>query len=96
MSDDERVTLRLPSRELRLLDVFVDTGMFPNRSEAIRQAIKDLIQNRSAEVDRAFEARQKLLETAARLENLQASLDQRAEQKLDKVEKEALRRLEKR
>lgn len=96
MADDERVTLRLPSRELQALDIFVEAGMFPNRSEAIRQAIKDLINNRTAEVEKALETRQKLIESAARLQNLQASLEQRAEQKIDKVETEALRKLGKR
>lgn len=96
MTDDERVTLRLPKLELQALDFFVEAGMFPNRSEAIRQAIKDLISNRHAEVEKFLETRQRLMESSAKLHNLKASYEQHVEQKLDKVETDALRKLGKR
>lgn len=37
------ITLNLPKKQLAMLDVLVGSGIFPNRSEAIRMAVADLI-----------------------------------------------------
>lgn len=42
----ERVTLRLPKQQLELLNKLVSTGEFPSKSEAIRAAVRDLVDNR--------------------------------------------------
>jgi Arc/MetJ-type ribon-helix-helix transcriptional regulator len=39
----ERVTLRIPEQQIEEVEEMVDTGEFPNRSEAIRAAVRDLI-----------------------------------------------------
>ena len=39
------ITLYLPETYIRQLDQLVDAKFFPNRAEAIRVAIRDLIQN---------------------------------------------------
>jgi len=39
----KRVTLRVPEAKVDELDRQVDAGEFPNRSEAIRTAIRDLL-----------------------------------------------------
>ena len=44
MKDDtEKITLRLPKRYLKALDFLVEVDDFPNRSEAVRAAIRDLV-----------------------------------------------------
>ncbi|HYM39306.1 MAG TPA: ribbon-helix-helix domain-containing protein [Thermoplasmata archaeon] len=44
MKDDtEKITLRLPQRYLKALDFLVEVDDFPNRSEAVRAAIRDLV-----------------------------------------------------
>ncbi len=43
----KRVTLRLPEQQLIMIDRFVELGEFPSASEAIRTAIRDLIDQRS-------------------------------------------------
>ena len=44
MKDDtEKSTLRLPKRYLKALDFLVEVDDFPNRSEAVRAAIRDLV-----------------------------------------------------
>ena len=43
----KRVTLRLPEQQLKMIDMFVEFGEFPSASEAIRTAIRDLIDQRS-------------------------------------------------
>lgn len=39
----ERVTLRVPKQQLEEVEEMVEAGEFPNRSEAIRAAIRDLL-----------------------------------------------------
>ncbi len=41
--DTEKITLRLPTRYLKALDFLVDVDDFPNRSEAVRAAIRDFV-----------------------------------------------------
>ena len=38
----ERVTLRIPKQQIEEVEQMVETGTFPNRSEAIRAAIRDM------------------------------------------------------
>lgn len=39
----ERVTLRMTKQQLQELDCLCDSGEYPNRSEAIRDAVRDLL-----------------------------------------------------
>lgn len=45
-----RVTLRVPHRQVEDLDTMVENDEFPNRSEAIRTAIRELLQRHGGEV----------------------------------------------
>ena len=39
----ERVTLRIPKQQIEEVEQLVDTGEFPNRSEAIRSAVREML-----------------------------------------------------
>ena len=52
----ERVTLRIPKQQIEEVERMVDTGKFPNRSEAIRSAVREMI-NEQAEDERQPEKR---------------------------------------
>ncbi|MCU4926254.1 ribbon-helix-helix domain-containing protein [Halobacteria archaeon AArc-dxtr1] len=39
----ERVTLRIPEQQIEEVEQLVDSGEFPNRSEAIRSAVREMI-----------------------------------------------------
>ena len=45
----ERVTLRIPKQQIEEVERMVDTGQFPNRSEAIRSAVREMINEQEAE-----------------------------------------------
>ena len=45
----KRVTLRIPERQVDELDSHVDRGEYPNRSEAIRAAVRDKLSELDAE-----------------------------------------------
>ena len=42
----ERVTLRIPKQQIDEVEQMVETGEFPNRSEAIRSAVREMLNER--------------------------------------------------
>ena len=48
----ERVTLRIPKQQVEAVEELVETGEFPNRSEAIRSAVREMV-NEQDESDRS-------------------------------------------
>ena len=39
----DRVTLRIPKQQIEAVEELVETGQYPNRSEAIRCAVRELV-----------------------------------------------------
>jgi|GEM_PF-201978 len=46
----QRITLRLPEQQIGLLQQMVDAGEYPNVSEAVRAAVRDLVEKRAGRV----------------------------------------------
>jgi antitoxin ParD1/3/4 len=46
----QRITLRLPEQQINLLQQMVDTGEYPNVSEAVRAAVRELVEKRASRV----------------------------------------------
>ncbi|WP_132057107.1 ribbon-helix-helix domain-containing protein [Halorussus amylolyticus] len=47
----ERVTLRIPKQQIEEVEQMVETGEFPNRSEAIRAAVRDMLNEQEETTD---------------------------------------------
>ncbi|WP_122089692.1 ribbon-helix-helix domain-containing protein [Halalkalicoccus subterraneus] len=47
----ERVTLRIPEQQIEEVERMVETGQFPNRSEAIRAAVREMLDERGVGQD---------------------------------------------
>ncbi|AKU06702.1 MULTISPECIES: ribbon-helix-helix domain-containing protein [Haloferax] len=45
----ERVTLRIPKQQIEEVERMVETGEFPNRSEAIRSAVRDMLNEQTTD-----------------------------------------------
>jgi Arc/MetJ-type ribon-helix-helix transcriptional regulator len=45
----ERVTLRIPKQQIEEVEQMVETGEYPNRSEAIRSAVRDMLSEQEGE-----------------------------------------------
>jgi len=60
-SSMERITIRLPRQQVEMLQLMVDVGDYPSVSEAIRAAIRELIDKRA---DRVMERLKELSEMA--------------------------------
>jgi antitoxin ParD1/3/4 len=41
----ETVQIRLTEKQIRNIDVLVKRGVYPNRSEAVRDAVRKLVEN---------------------------------------------------
>ena len=46
----QRITVRLPQRDLHSIDLFIRAGEFTSRSEVIRHAVHDFIKEYATEV----------------------------------------------
>lgn len=46
----QRITLRLPEQQINLLQQMVDAGEYPNISEAVRAAVRELVDKRASRV----------------------------------------------
>jgi transcriptional regulator, CopG family len=49
----ERVTLRIPKQQVEAVEEMVETGEFPNRSEAIRSAVREMVNEQDEDGDRS-------------------------------------------
>mgnify|MGYP006308628279 CR=1 FL=1 len=49
----ERVTLRIPKQQIEEVEQMVETGEFPNRSEAIRSAVREMLNEQGDSRERA-------------------------------------------
>jgi Arc/MetJ-type ribon-helix-helix transcriptional regulator len=48
--ETQRITVRLPQRDLHSIDLFIRAGEFSSRSEVIRHAVNDFIKEYAQEV----------------------------------------------
>ncbi|POG53753.1 ribbon-helix-helix domain-containing protein [Haloferax marisrubri] len=55
----ERVTLRIPKQQIEEVERMVETGEFPNRSEAIRSAVRDMLNEQTTTDKRQRESTSK-------------------------------------
>jgi len=46
----QRITLRLPEQQINLLQQVVEAGEYPNISEAVRAAVRELVEKRAYRV----------------------------------------------
>jgi len=46
----KRITLRLPDQQIEMLQQMVEAGEFPTVSEAVRDAVRQLIEKRATRV----------------------------------------------
>ena len=46
----QRITLRLPEQQINLLEQMVENGEYPSVSEAVRAAVRELVEKRAGRV----------------------------------------------
>jgi Arc/MetJ-type ribon-helix-helix transcriptional regulator len=48
--ENDRITIRLPQIDLRQIDAFIRLGEFTTRSEVVRHAVKEYIENQRTRI----------------------------------------------
>ena len=69
--ENDRITIRLPQIYLRQIDIFVRAGEFTTRSEVIRNAVKEYIDNYSSQFLEKANKLKKVQELEAAVEALE-------------------------
>ena len=65
---DCRLTIRLPQRDVHVIDMFLKTGEFSSRSEFIRRAIREYQQAHMEDIIKKAEALKKLQDIVNEIE----------------------------
>ena len=66
-----KLTIRIPQSYLRDIDFLVEAEDFPSRSEVIRTAVRDLVNNRLELVMSNLERKMLVMERMAQVEELE-------------------------
>ena len=69
--DTVKLTIRIPTSYLRDIDFLVEAEDFPSRSEVIRTAVRDLVNNRIDLVIGNLERKMLVMERMSQLEELE-------------------------
>jgi len=69
--DTQRITVRLPQRDLHSIDLFIRAGEFSSRSEVIRHAVNDFIKGYAQEVIDKAEKIKKVQELEMAVESIE-------------------------
>jgi Arc/MetJ-type ribon-helix-helix transcriptional regulator len=69
--DSDRITLRLPQIYLRQIDLFIRAGEFSTRSEVVRHAVNEFINNYANRIIEKADKLKKVQELEAAVEALE-------------------------
>ena len=72
---DRRLTIRLPTQDIHIIDMFLKSGEFSSRSEFIRRAIREYQQTHMEEIIKKVEAMRKLQDIVNDIEISKEYLD---------------------
>lgn len=69
--ETQRITIRLPQRDIYSIDLFVRAGEFATRSEVIRRAVHEYIKNYADSVIETADKMKKVQELELALESIE-------------------------
>jgi len=69
--ETQRITVRLPQRDLHSIDLFIRAGEFSSRSEVIRHAVNDFIKEYAQEVIEKAEKIKRVQELELAVESIE-------------------------
>lgn len=79
VSDTQRITVRVPVRDVEFMDALVETGEYTSRTAVVRRAIRDFIKERGPEMAEAAESEQAFTEALTQLQQMQEQLEMQRE-----------------
>ena len=72
--ENERITVRLPKRDLISIDAFIELGEFASRSEVIRHAVRDYLRKRASEILESVDQIKQVQQLQQELKSLESYL----------------------
>jgi Arc/MetJ-type ribon-helix-helix transcriptional regulator len=69
--ETQRITIRLPQRDIYSIDLFVRAGEFATRSEVIRRAVHEYVKNYADSVIETADKMKKVQELELALESIE-------------------------
>jgi Arc/MetJ-type ribon-helix-helix transcriptional regulator len=73
--ENDRITIRLPQIDLRQIDLLIRLGEFSTRSEVIRHAVKEYIENHTTRILAKADKIKKIQEQIQELEAAAAAIE---------------------
>lgn len=75
MPETQRITVRVPVRDVEFMDALVEAGEFTSRTAIVRRAVRDFITEQGPEVKQAAESQQALTSALEQLQQMQDQLE---------------------
>ena len=72
--ESERITVRLPKRDLSSIDTFIGLGEFASRSEVIRHSVREFLRKHASELLESAEQLKQVQQLSNELESIESYL----------------------
>lgn len=78
-SDTTRVTVRLPTRDVDLIDALVDAGEYTTRTAVIRRAIRGFLKSQGSKMAESVKSEQELTNALLQMKQMQQQIAKQQE-----------------
>lgn len=75
-TDTSRITIRVPERDLTIIDALVETGEFTNRTAVIRRAIRDFLEAQGPKMAESAKSNQALTAALLQMQEMQQQMEE--------------------
>lgn len=79
MPDTQRITTRIPVRDVEFMDALVEAGEYPSRTAVVRRAIREFLKDTGPELEEAVESQQRLTQALQQMEQMQEQIETQRE-----------------
>jgi len=79
MPDTQRITTRIPVRDVEFMDALVEAGEYPSRTAVVRRAIREFLKDKGPELEEAVESQQRLTQALQQMEQMQEQIETQRE-----------------
>jgi Arc/MetJ-type ribon-helix-helix transcriptional regulator len=78
-TETQRITVRVPVRDVEIMEALVEAGEYPNRTAVVRRAIRDFIKEKGSEMKETVESQQDLTEALQQMQQMQEQIEAQRE-----------------
>lgn len=78
-TETQRITVRVPVRDVDIMDALVEAGEYTSRTAVVRRAIRDFIKAKGPEMKETAESQESLTEALQQVQEMQEQLEAQRE-----------------